>query len=46
MNTGIRTEHNGGKNGGGYYGNRVEAKEICKKLRRVEGKRQIRAEGY
>ncbi len=30
----IKTEHNGAKNGGGYYGTRDEAKKISKKLRR------------
>lgn len=30
-----KTEHNGAKNGGGYRGRRVEAKQFSKKLRRA-----------
>ena len=30
----LRTEHAGGKNGGGYYGTRVEAKTVSDKGRR------------
>ncbi len=36
-----RTEHSGGKNGGGYWGKRHEAKKISKKHRRQNGKQEI-----
>ncbi len=39
-----RTEHTGAKNGGGYWGTREEAKEISKKLRRENKKREIKKE--
>lgn len=38
MKSTIRTEHSGGKNGGGYYGSRAEAKRVCRKIRRAAGK--------
>jgi hypothetical protein len=38
-----RTEHGGAKNGGGYWGKRAEAKQVCKKLRREADNRQILA---
>ena len=41
----IKTEHAGAKNGGGYYGLRVDAKRISKRLRRAESRRLARAEG-
>ncbi len=31
----IKTEHAGAKNGGGYWGKRVDAKRISRKRRRV-----------
>lgn len=34
MSKAIKTEHNGAKNGGGYWGLRVEAKLHSKKVRR------------
>lgn len=37
-----RTEHSGGKNGGGYYGRRVEAKNVSRKIRRSIDKRIVR----
>ncbi len=37
----IKTEHNGAKNGGGYYGTRQEAKTISSKVRRVRGRKII-----
>lgn len=38
----IKTEHAGAKNGGGYYGRRVEAKTNSKKKRRANDKREAR----
>lgn len=32
----IKTEHNGAKNGGGYWGTREEAKHKSKRARRLE----------
>ena len=40
----MKTEHNGAKNGGGYWGTRREAKAGAKKLRRRESKRVICAD--
>jgi len=37
----VKTEHNGAKNGGGYWGKRAEAKRISNKIRRVEEKRIV-----
>lgn len=37
----IKTEHNGAKNGGGYWGKRAEAKRISKKLRRAASKKIV-----
>jgi hypothetical protein len=38
-----RTEHSGAKNGtSSFYGGRAEAKTYTKKLRRANGKKQIR----
>jgi len=34
----LRTEHNGAKNGGGYWGTRAEAKARAKKFRRQVSK--------
>ncbi len=31
----IKTEHAGAKNGGGYAGHRVDAKQVSRKLRRA-----------
>lgn len=36
-----RTEHAGGKNGGGYWGHRVDAKRDSRKRRRVDDRRAI-----
>lgn len=36
-----KTEHNGAKNGGGYWGRRVEAKEMSKRKRRQKDKELI-----
>lgn len=36
----MKTEHNGAKNGGGYWGLRAIAKQISKKARRADSKRQ------
>ena len=37
----IKPNHNGAKNGGGYWGTRREAKEISSRLRRIEAKEEI-----
>jgi len=37
----IKTEHNGAKNGGGYWGLRKDAKKISKRLRRIFAKQEI-----
>jgi len=37
----IKTEHNGAKNGGGYWGKRVEAKRISNKIRRADEKKML-----
>lgn len=34
----IKTEHSGAKNGGGYWGRRVVAKEVSNHLRRQDDK--------
>lgn len=39
MNRKIKTEHNGAKNGGGFWAKRAEAKKISKKLRRTNSKK-------
>lgn len=33
-----KTEHNGAKNGGGYWGCREDAKKMSKKIRRINDK--------
>jgi len=38
----VKTEHAGAKNGGGYWGDRKEAKTICDKQRRTNAKAIIR----
>lgn len=38
----IKTEHNGAKNGGGFWGKRAEAKYVCRRARRRNAKREIR----
>jgi len=38
MSKALKTEHNGAKNGGGYWGHRATAKKISKKVRRKIGK--------
>jgi hypothetical protein len=43
MAKGIKTEHSGGKNGGGMWNNREAAKRISKKARRADGKKQAAA---
>jgi hypothetical protein len=40
-----KTEHNGAKNGGGYWGNREEAKKISNKVRRQIDKNESDQEG-
>lgn len=43
----IKTEHSGHKGSGrkgGYWGKRAEAKQVSKKLRRENGKRQMTEE--
>lgn len=40
----IKTEHNGAKNGGGYWGRRAEAKKVSKRLRRARAKLLIKNE--
>ncbi len=42
----IKTEHNGAKNGGGYWGTRAVAKKISKRLRRIAGKKDIERSRY
>jgi hypothetical protein len=32
----IKSNHNGAKNGGGYWGTRSDAKAVSKRLRRIE----------
>lgn len=39
---GLKTEHSGAKNGGGYWGDRAEAKAVSNKARRENGKDEIR----
>jgi hypothetical protein len=36
-----KTEHAGAKNGGRYWGKRVEAKNRCKRLRRKEDRKSV-----
>lgn len=38
----IKTEHGGAKNHGGYWGRRVEAKAVTKRLRRLYAKAEIK----
>lgn len=40
----LKTEHAGAKNGGGYYGLRVDAKRLSRKKRRQQDKRRAREE--
>lgn len=42
MNRSIKTEHNGAKNHGGYWGRRVEAKAVTRRLRRRLAQTEIR----
>jgi predicted nucleotidyltransferase len=37
----IKTEHNGAKNGGGYWGLRVAAKAVSRRLRRRKARKDI-----
>lgn len=37
----MKADHNGAKNGGGYWGTRQEAKENAKVARRHQAKREI-----
>lgn len=37
----VKTEHNGAKNGGGFWGKRAEAKRISNKIRRAAEKRIV-----
>lgn len=43
MAKGIKTEHSGGKNGGGMWTTRKAAKQISKKARRAHGKQAAQA---
>lgn len=38
----IKTEHNGAKNGGGFWGKRVVAKRLCARLRRQNDRAALR----
>tara|TARA_R100000152_G_C6707883_1_gene136068 strand:+ start:690 stop:875 length:186 start_codon:yes stop_codon:yes gene_type:complete len=38
----IKTEHNGAKNGGGYWGTRKEAKKFSSRIRRINAKSEIK----
>jgi hypothetical protein len=42
----IKTEHNGAKNGGGFWGTRRIAKKISKRLRRIIAKKEIERSRY
>jgi hypothetical protein len=37
----IKTEHNGAKNGGGFWGTRSMAKKLSKRLRRIAAKKEV-----
>lgn len=37
----LKTEHAGAKNGGGHWGDRLEAKTLSKKARRINSKKDI-----
>ena len=39
-----KTEHSGAKNGGGFWGQRAEAKALSKKARREQSKRLLKDE--
>ncbi len=39
LGRGIKTEHNGAKNGGGYWGRREDAKRLSRKRRRAIAKK-------
>lgn len=39
-----KTEHSGGKNRGGFWGRRAEAKTVSRKLRRRQAAEEIRAQ--
>ncbi len=41
----IKTEHAGAKNGRGYWGKRVDAKKLSKKLRRAHDKTVAAGDG-
>jgi hypothetical protein len=41
----IKTEHNGAKNGGGFWGKRAEAKRIGNKIRRADEKKLVTLTG-
>jgi hypothetical protein len=45
VSTTIKTEHAGAKNGGGYWGERAEAKQLSKRKRRETDKREAQVEG-
>jgi hypothetical protein len=38
----VKTEHTGAKNGGGYYGKRIDAKLYSRRRRRQHDKRMVR----
>jgi len=42
----VKTEHNGAKNGGGYWGTRTIAKKVSKRLRRILAKKEIERSRY
>lgn len=45
MSNGIKkTEHNGAKNGGGYWGKRREAKLLSNRARRLQSREIVREE--
>ena len=44
MRKSIRTEHAGGKNGGGFWGKRVDAKHVSNRVRRSNDRVEANAE--
>ncbi len=41
MNRVMKTEHNGAKNGGGFWGRREEAKSLSRRKRRQQDKKEV-----
>jgi hypothetical protein len=39
----MKTEHNGAKNGGGYWGKRAQAKRVSRKARRAADRKAVRS---